>query len=114
MNYLFKLTEKALKSSGKKIFTLEDGHSMTIFSVGDGKTMQINIEDGESYRTIGVNSFVSQIEKILKNCGTPWWDGTKEGQDNIYQVLSMYEQFEDTPQDGPNDLSRCNHTISSH
>jgi len=48
MNYLFKLADVALKSVGKKTFTLEDGHSMTIFPSGDGKTMKIDIDDGES------------------------------------------------------------------
>ena len=36
MDYLFKLADVALKSAGKKTFTLEDGHSMTISSSGDG------------------------------------------------------------------------------
>lgn len=99
MNYLFKLADVALKSVGKKTFTLEDGHSMTIFPSGDGKTMKIDIDDGESYKTRGSNSFVAQIVKIFKNRGVAWWDETKEGQDNAYTVLSMYEQFEDVHQE---------------
>lgn len=99
MNYLFKLADVALKSVGKKTFTLEDGHSMTIFPSGDGKTMKIDIDDGESHKTRGSNSFVAQIVKILKNRGVAWWDETKKGQDNAYTVLSMYEQFEDVHQE---------------
>ena len=61
--------------------------------------MKIDIDDGESYKTRGSNSFVAQIVKILKNRGVAWWDETKEGQDNAYTVLSMYEQFEDVHQE---------------
>jgi hypothetical protein len=99
MNYLFNLADVALKSIVKKTFTLEDGHSMTISPSGDGKTMKIDIDDVESYKTRGSNNFVSQIVKILKNRGVAWWDETKEGQDNVYNVLSMYEQFEDVHQE---------------
>ena len=114
MNYLFKLAEMALNSSDKKIFTLEDGHSMAISPAGDGKTMQIDIDDGESYRTRGSNSFVSQIVKILKNRGVAWWDGTKEGQDDIYQVLSMYEQLGDAQQECPQSVRGDEYSASSH
>ena len=114
MNYLFKLADVALKSVGKKTFTLEDGHSMTIFPSGDGKTMKIDIDDGESYKTRGSNSFVSQIEKILKNRGVAWWDETKEGQDNVYNVLSMYEQFEDVHQEELQNMPGNQSSLASH
>ena len=64
MNYLFKLTDVTLKSVGKKTFTLEDGHSMTVSPSGDGKTMEIGIDDWESHKTRGSNDFVPQIVKI--------------------------------------------------
>ena len=114
MDYLFKLADVALKSAGKKTFTLEDGHSMTISSSGDGKTMKIDIDDGVSYKTRGSNSFISQIVKILKNRGVAWWDETKEGQDNVYNVLSMYEQFEDVPQQERQDMLGNNCFVNSH
>lgn len=101
MHYLFKLAGMALQSDGAKRFTLEDGHVMTISPIGDGKTMEISIEDGASYQTRGVDSFIKQIEKILKNRGVAWWDEAKEGQGDIYQVLSMYEQFGDVQQEEP-------------
>ena len=114
MDYLFKLADVALKSAGKKTFTLEDGHSMTISSSGDGKTMKIDIDDGESYKTRGSNSFVSQIVKILKNRGVAWWDETKEGQDYVYNVLSMYEQFEDVHQEELQNMSGNKSSLTSH
>lgn len=114
MNYLSRLAETALRSVGKKTFTLEDGHTMTIFPTGDGKTMQINIDDGESYKTKGGNSFVSQIVKILKNRGGADWDGTKEGKDNIYQVLSMYEQFGDVSREESQDVGDGNYSSNLH
>jgi len=114
MNYLFKLADVALMSVGKKTFTLEDGHSMTISPSGDGKTMKIDIDDGESYKTRGSNSFVSQIVKILKNRGVAWWDETKEGQDNVYNVLSMYEQFEDVPQEELQNMPSNKCSLYSH
>ena len=76
--------------------------------------MKIDIDDGESYKTRGSNSFISQIVKILKNRGVAWWDETKEGQDNVYNVLSMYEQFEDVPQQERQDMLGNNCSVNSH
>ena len=91
MNYLSELASMALMSKGNKIFTIEDGHDMTITPAGDGKTMNISIDDGVSYTTKGVKSFVKQIETILKNRSVTGWDETRQGQDTIGQVLSMYK-----------------------
>lgn len=90
MKYLFELAYAALMSSGNKMFTIQDGHEMTLSPAGDGKTMNINIDDGVSYKTKGVNNFVKKIEIILKNRSVAGWDETREGQDSIGQVLSMY------------------------
>ena len=90
MNYPSVLASTALMSTGNKIFTIQDGHEMTITPAGDGKTMNINIDDGVSYKTRGVKSFVKKIEAILKNRSVTGWDETREGQDSIGQVLSMY------------------------
>ena len=62
MNYLSELASMALMSKGNKIFTIEDGHDMTITPAGDGKTMNISIDDGVSYKTKGVRSFIKKIE----------------------------------------------------
>ena len=91
MNYLSELASTALTSTGNKIFTIQDGHEMTISPAGDGKTMNITIDDGVSYKTRGVKNFVKKIEAILKNRGVTGWDETREGQDSIGQVLSMYK-----------------------
>lgn len=91
MEYLLSLVSMALKREGEKIFTLADGHEMKITSMGDGKTMSIIIDDGASYKTKGANDFVKKIEKILRGRGVAGWDETREGQDNIVQVLSMYK-----------------------
>jgi hypothetical protein len=93
MNHSLELVKTALASGSVKTFTLEDGHEMTLRSVGNGKTMKIDIDDGESHQTNGVGSFVKVIVKILNNRGVPCWDKSKEGRDNIYQVLSMYKDF---------------------
>ena len=58
MEYLSRLASMALKSKGSKIFTIQDGHEMTITPAGDGKTMNINIDDGASYKTKGVGDFI--------------------------------------------------------
>lgn len=91
MDYLSALASIALKGTGNKVFIIEDGHEMTISSAGDGKTMNISIDDGVSYTTKGVKSFVKQIESILKNRSVTGWDETRQGQDTIGQVLSMYK-----------------------
>ena len=91
MNYLSELASTALTSTGNKIFTIQDGHEMTISPAGDGKTMNITIDEGVSYKTKGVKNFVKKIEAILKNRGVTGWDETREGQDSIGQVLSMYK-----------------------
>ena len=90
MNYLSELASVALMSNGNKRFTIQDGHEMTITPTGDGRTMNINIDDGVSYKTKGVNNFVKQIELILKDRSVTGWDETREGQDTLGQVLSMY------------------------
>ena len=41
MEYLSRLASMALKSKGSKIFTIQDGHEMTITPAGDGKTMTV-------------------------------------------------------------------------
>ena len=91
MNYLSELASMALMSNGNKRFTIQDGHEMTITPTGDGRTMNINIDDGVSYKTKGVNNFVKQIELILKDRSVTGWDETREGQDTLGQVLSMYK-----------------------
>ena len=91
MNYLPELASMALMSKGNKIFTIEDGHDMTITPAGDGKTMNISIDDGVSYKTKGVRSFIKKIELILKTRSTAGWDEMREGQDSLGQVLSMYK-----------------------
>ena len=91
MNYLSELASLALMSKGNKIFTIEDGHDMIITPAGDGKTMNINIDDGVSYKTKGVRNFIKKIELILKTRSTAGWDETREGQDSLGQVLSMYK-----------------------
>ncbi len=91
MEYPLDLVSVALKSRGEKIFTLADGHEMKILPVGDGKTMDIIIDDGASYKTKGANDFVKKVEQILEGRGIAGWDETREGQDSIDQVLSMYK-----------------------
>ena len=90
MEYLSRLASIALKSQGSKIFTIQDGHEMTITPTGDGKTMNITIDDGASYKTKGVGDFIEKIERILKARGVTGWDEAREGQDSPGQVLSMY------------------------
>jgi len=96
MSYLSDLAVTALMSTGNKRFTIQDGHEMTITPVGDGKTMNIDIDDGMSYQTKGVNDFVKKIGIILKNRSVTGWADTREGQDSIGQVLSMYKDDECT------------------
>ena len=91
MEYPLDLVSVALKSNGGKIFTLADGHEMKILSFGDGKIMDIIIDDGASYKTKGAADFVKKIEHILEGRGIAGWDETREGQDSIDQVLSMYK-----------------------
>ena len=90
MDYLSHLASMALKSKGSKIFTIQDGHEMTITPAGDGKTMNINIDDGASYKTKGVGDFIEKIERILKARSVTGWDEARQGQDSPAQVLSMY------------------------
>ena len=91
MNCLSELASVALMSNGNKRFTIQDGHEMTITPAGDGKTMNIIIDDGVSYKTKGVNDFVKKIELILKDRSVTGWDEAREGQDSLGQVLSMYK-----------------------
>ena len=90
MDYISNLASMALMSKGNKMFTIEDGHEMTITPAGDGKTMNINIDDGTSYKTKGVSEFIERIERILKARSVIGWDEAREGQDSLGQVLSMY------------------------
>ena len=90
MDYISNLASMALMSKGNKMFTIEDGHEMTITPAGDGKTMDINIDDGESYKTKGVSNFIEKIEFILKARSVTGWDEAREGQDSLGQVLCMY------------------------
>ena len=90
MDYLSHLASMALKSRGSKMFTIQDGHEMTITPAGDGKTMHINIDDGASYKTKGVGAFIEKIERILKTRSVIGWDEARQGQDSPSQVLSMY------------------------
>ena len=94
MNYLYELASLALISNGNKIFTIQDGHEMTITSAGDGKTMNINIDDGMSYTTKGVRNFIKKIEAILKDRCVAGWGETHEGHDTLGHVLSMYQNIE--------------------
>ena len=91
VEYQLDLVSVALKSEGEKIFTLADGHEMKILPSGDGKSMSIIIDDGVSYKTKGANDFVKIIRQILEGRGIAGWDETREGQDSIDQVLSMYK-----------------------
>ena len=91
VEYQLDLVSVALKSEGEKIFTLADGHEMKILPSGDGKTMSIIIDDGVSYKTKGANDFVKIIRQILEGRGIAGWDETREGQDNVDQVLFMYK-----------------------
>ena len=91
MEYQFDLVSMALKSKGEKVFILADGHEMKIMSSDDGKTMDIIIDDGASYKTKGAKDFVKIIGQILESRGITGWDETREGQDSIDQVLSMYK-----------------------
>ena len=91
MEYPLDLVSAALKSKGEKIFILADGHEMKIMPLDDGKTMDIIIDDGASYKTKGAADFVKKIEQILEGRGIAGWDETREGQDSIDQVLSMYK-----------------------
>ena len=91
MDYISNLASMALMSKGNKMFTIEDGHEMTITPAGDGKTMNINIDDGTSYKTKGVSDFIERIERILKARSVTGWDEAREGQDSLGQVLSMYK-----------------------
>lgn len=90
MDYLSDIASMALMSKGSKRFTIQDGHEMTITPTGDGKTMNINIDDGASYKTKGVSAFIEKIERILKARSVTGWDEAREGQDSLGQVLSMY------------------------
>ena len=91
MEYQLDLVSVTLKSEGEKNFTLADGHEMKILPSGDGKTMSIIIDDGASYKTKGAKDFLKKIEQILAGRGITGWDETREGQDRIDQVLSMYK-----------------------
>ena len=91
MEYPLDLVSVALKSKGEKIFILADGHEMKIMPLDDGKTMDIIIDDGASYKTKGAKNFVKIIGQILESRGIAGWDETREGQDRIDQVLSMYK-----------------------
>ena len=91
MEYPLDLVSAALKSKGEKIFILADGHEMKIMPLDDGKTMDIIIDDGASYKTKGAKNFVKIIGQILESRGIAGWDETREGQDRIDQVLSMYK-----------------------
>ena len=66
-------------------------HEMKILPSGDGKTMSIIIDDGASYKTKGASNFVKIIRQILDGRGIAGWDETREGQDNVDQVLFMYK-----------------------
>ena len=100
MEYLSRLASMALKSKGSKIFTIQDGHEMTITPAGDGKTMNINIDDGASYKTKGVGNFIEKIERILKARSVTGWDEARQGQDSPDQVLSMYNDDDGTSGNG--------------
>ena len=100
MEYLSRLASMALKSTGSKIFTIQDGHEMTITPAGDGKTMNINIDDGASYKTKGVGAFIEKIERILKARSVTGWDEARQGQDSPDQVLSMYNDDDGTSGNG--------------
>jgi len=91
VEYPLDLVSAALKSKGEKIFILADGHEMKIMPLDDGKTMDIIIDDGASYKTKGAKNFVKIIGQILESRGIAGWDETREGQDRIDQVLSMYK-----------------------
>lgn len=91
VEYQLDLASMALKSKGEKIFILADGHEMKIIPLDDGKRMDIIIDDGASYKTKGAKDFVKKIEQILADRGITGWDETREGQDRIDQVLSMYK-----------------------
>lgn len=91
MEYQHDLVSVALKSKGEKKFILADGHEMKIMPLNDGKTMDIIIDDGASYKTKGAKDFVKTIEQILEGRGIAGWDETREGQDSIDHVLSMYK-----------------------
>ena len=91
MEYQLDLVSVALKSKGEKKFILAYGHEMKIMQLNDGKTMSIIIDDGASYKTKGAKDFLKKIEQILAGRGITGWDETREGQDRIDQVLSMYK-----------------------
>lgn len=91
VEYQHDLVSVALKSKGEKKFILADGHEMKIMPLNDGKTMDIIIDDGASYKTKGAKDFVKKIEQILEGRGIAGWDETREGQDSIDHVLSMYK-----------------------
>ena len=100
MDYISNLASMALMSKGNKMFTIEDGHEMTITPAGDGKTMNINIDDGTSYKTKGVSDFIERIERILKARSVTGWDEARQGQDSPDQVLSMYNDDDGTSGNG--------------
>ena len=99
MDYLSRLASMALKSKGSKIFTIQDGHEMTITPAGDEKTMNNNSDDGASYKTKGVGDFIEKIERILKARSVTGWDEARQGQDSPDQVLSMYNDDDRTSGD---------------
>ena len=99
MDYISNLASMALMSKGNKMFTIEDGHEMTITPAGDGKTMNFNIDDGTSYKTKGVSDFIERIERILKARSVTGWDEARQGQDSPDQVLSMYNDDDRTSGD---------------
>ena len=91
MNYKLRLIGNILTSREEKNFTFSNGQKMTISPVGDGKTVNISLDDEETYKTKGADAFLKRVEKIFKKQTDHQQDGVTENRDDIFQVLTLYE-----------------------
>jgi hypothetical protein len=91
MNYKLRLVGNILTSKEEKNFIFKDGHKITISPVGDGKTVNISTDEDETYKTKGAEGFIKRIEKILQDRTETSTDPTAASQNDIFQILSLYE-----------------------
>ena len=90
MTYMYDIASVAHISNGNKCLTIHDWHEIAITPAGDGKTMNITIDDGVSYATKGGSRVCQKNESILKGRSVAGGGETPEGQGARAQVLCVY------------------------
>jgi hypothetical protein len=91
MNYKLRFVLNALINKEKKLFILYGGQKLRISAIGNGKHINISVENEESYKTRGAEAFLKRAEIVLKQQDDAAQDGLAQIQNDIFKVLALYD-----------------------